>query len=235
VATWSEVLVQCFIFPPLLAATVEWCSCFAFALLATAQPKLGVGCAPVEPSSAWHDLYLFLRKKANFGYNWKPCKKIGSIRRCILVPASWQFDLVNEAAKVLELSHPWQIGAHLFGPDLAILRSSIPRGWSLHHCWHQSLKEPFGYSNELWKNPILTLCTHKGLSRILSFYFRGLNAGFRETTATTTSFADLSRWKGNRVIVDMILGPLKPSARWCFVAAKLDFGSCLLGSTATFR
>ena len=33
----------------------------------------------------------------------------------------------------------------------------------------------------------------------------------------------------------MILGPLKPSARWCFVAAKLDFGSCLLGSTATFR
>ena len=34
----------------------------------------------------------------------------------------------------------------------------------------------------------------------------------------------------NRVIVDMILGPLKPSARWCFVAAKLDFGSCLLGS-----
>ena len=39
----------------------------------------------------------------------------------------------------------------------------------------------------------------------------------------------------NRVIVDMILGPLKPSARWCFVAAKLDFGSCLLGSTATFR
>ena len=46
------------------------------------------------------------------------------------------------------------------------------------------------------KNPILTLCTHKGLSRILSFYFRGHNAGFRETTATTTSFADLSRWKG---------------------------------------
>ena len=39
----------------------------------------------------------------------------------------------------------------------------------------------------------------------------------------------------NRVIVDMILGPLKPSARWCFVAEKLDFGSCLLGSTATFR
>ena len=34
----------------------------------------------------------------------------------------------------------------------------------------------------------------------------------------------------NRVILDMILGPLKPSARWCFVAAKLDFGSCLLGS-----
>ena len=33
----------------------------------------------------------------------------------------------------------------------------------------------------------------------------------------------------------MILVPLKPSARWCFVAAKLDFGSCLLGSTATFR
>ena len=31
----------------------------------------------------------------------------------------------------------------------------------------------------------------------------------------------------NRVIVDMILGPLKPSARWCFVAAKLGFGSCL--------
>ena len=39
-------------------------------------------------------------------------------------------------------------------------------------------------------------CTHKGLSRILSFYFRGHNAGFRETTATTTSFAGLSRWKG---------------------------------------
>ena len=46
------------------------------------------------------------------------------------------------------------------------------------------------------KTTILTLCTHKGLSRILSFYFRGHNAGFRETTATTTSFADLSRWKG---------------------------------------
>ena len=24
--------------------------------------------------------------------------------------------------------------------------------------------------------------------------------------------------------------PLKPRARWCFAAAKLDFGSCLLGS-----
>ena len=28
----------------------------------------------------------------------------------------------------------------------------------------------------------------------------------------------------------MILVPLKPRARWCFAAAKLDFGSCLLGS-----
>ena len=85
------------------------------------------------------------------------------------------------------------------------------------------------------KTTILTLCTHKGLSRILSFYFRGHNAGFRETTATTTPFATFRGERENRVIVDMILGPLKPSARWCFVAAKLDFGSCLLGSTATFR
>ena len=80
------------------------------------------------------------------------------------------------------------------------------------------------------KTTILTLCTHKGLSRILSFYFRGHNAGFRETTATTTPFATFRGERENRVIVDMILGPLKPSARWCFVAAKLDFGSCLLGS-----
>ena len=33
--------------------------------------------------------------------------------------------------------------------------------------------------------------------------------------------------KENRVIVDMILGPLKPSARWCFVAAKLELWELL--------
>ena len=43
---------------------------------------------------------------------------------------------------------------------------------------------------------ILTLSAHKGLSRILLFYFRGHNGGSRETRATTTSFVDLSQWKG---------------------------------------
>ena len=54
----------------------------------------------------------------------------------------------------------------------------------------------FGFYLSCEKEPILTLCTHKSLSRILLFYFRSHDAGFRETTATTTSFADLSRWKG---------------------------------------
>jgi hypothetical protein len=48
----------------------------------------------------------------------------------------------------------------------------------------------------LWRNTILTLCSHKDLLRILSFYFRGHNIGFRKTHATTASFADLSLWNG---------------------------------------
>ena len=72
---------------------------------------------------------------------------------------------------------------------------------AIRHEWKvlQSNSLPSPRLNSRWavkKNPILTLCTHKGLSRILSLYFRGHNAGFRETAATTTSFADLSRWKG---------------------------------------
>ena len=56
-----------------------------------------------------------------------------------------------------------------------------------------------GTQSSIWavkkKTAILTLCAHKGLSRILSFYFRGHNGGFRAIHSTTTSFADLSRWK----------------------------------------
>ena len=55
-------------------------------------------------------------------------------------------------------------------------------------------------SHELWKNTILPLCAHKVLSRILSFYFHGHNGGFRALHATTTSFADLSRWTGKPVV-----------------------------------
>ena len=75
-------------------------------------------------------------------------------------------------------------------------------GWQEQvHNWGISFLSVFCFKMQMYtwavkKNPILTLCTHKGLSRILSFYFRGHNAGFRETTATTTSFADLSPWKG---------------------------------------
>ena len=50
------------------------------------------------------------------------------------------------------------------------------------------------------KTTILTLCAHKGLSRILWLYFRGHNSGFRAIHATTTSFADLARWKEKPVV-----------------------------------
>jgi hypothetical protein len=40
---------------------------------------------------------------------------------------------------------------------------------------------------------ILTGRTHKSLSRIRSFYFRGQNGGFHRRHVKTTSFEDLSR------------------------------------------